>query len=280
MRSRSLACLLTWPLLVLLARACTAQTQQAPIPDIVTLMKQVQAHQRDLDTTREAYTFHERQVISELDRSGAVKKVQQRESEVFFVHSHQVERLVSKDGHALTGSDEARETERVKKEIEKAQRTPPGEMVDESGQISVSRLLSIEKFSNARRVTLDRRSVLAFDFIGDPSAQTHGVAEKASRNLAGTLWIDEQDRQVRRVQATLEDSFRAGFGLFTLSKGSSFSFDQKLVNGELWLPTSATVHLEAHAVGLISYRANVDIQYDNYQRFRTDSEQGPVTVAH
>ena len=235
-------------------------------------MRQVQAHQRDLDKTRENYTYRERQTINELDRNGNTKKVERRESQVFFVNSHQIARLVGKDGQALSSAEQSRENDRVKKEIVKAEHTPPGEMVDDKGQISVGRLLSIERFSNPRRIEMDRRSVLAFDFAGDPGATTHGLAETASKNLVGTLWIDEQDRQVRKVEATLHDSFRAGFGLFSLSKGSSFSFDQKLVNNELWLPTSANIHIEAHAIGLISYRANVEIVDDDYQRFHSEAK--------
>jgi len=64
-----------------------------------------------------------------------------------------------------------------------------------------------------------------------------------------------------------------GFGLFALSKGSNFSFEQKLINGELWLPTSANVHIEAHAVAFIGYRANIQIVDDDYQRFHTDAQQ-------
>jgi hypothetical protein len=262
-----------WVCLLLASVSGGAYADQGkPIPDIVSLMRQVQAHQRELDKTRESYTYREHQTINELDRYGHTKKVERRESQVFFVNSHQVERLVSKDGQPLDDADQAKENERVKKEIAKAQKTPPGEMVDENGQISVGRLLSIETFSNPRRIELDRRSVIAFDFAGNPAAITHGLAENASKNLVGTIWIDEQDRQVRKVQATLHDSFRAGFGLFSLTKGSSFSFDQKLVNNELWLPTSASVHIEAHAMAFIGYRADVQIVYDDYQRFHTEAK--------
>jgi len=257
--------LLVWIVLSVTGVAARAD-QGKPIPDIVSLMRQVQAHQRELDKTRESYTYRARETINELDRDGNTKKVERRESQVFFVNSHQIERLVGKDGQPLSAADAAKENERVKREVAKAQRTPPGQMVDESGQISVARLLAIENFSNPRRIELDQRSTLAFDFAGNPGAATHGLAEDASKNLEGTLWIDEQDRQVRKVEANLRSSFRVGFGLFALSKGSSFSFDQKLVGNDLWLPTSASVHIEAHAVALISYRANVQIVYDDYQR--------------
>jgi hypothetical protein len=244
-----------------------------PIPDINTLMKEVQAHQRDLDKTRENYTFRERQTITELDKNGHTTKTEQRELEVFFVNSHQIEKLVRKNGQALGQAEQDKETDRIKKEVERAQRTPPGIMMDEKSQVSVARLLSIENFRNPRRIQMDDRSVLAFDFSGNPDARTHGASETASKKLSGTIWIDEQDRQVRRVQATLEDNFHLGFGLFSLSRGSNFSFDQKLVNGELWLPTSASIHIEAHAVAFLSYRANIQITYDQYQRFHTNSQQ-------
>ena len=245
--------------------------QAKPIPDIASLIHQVQAHQRELDKTRENYTYRERLTLRTLDRKGNVKKVEQRESEVFFVNSHQLERLVSKDGQPLNQGEQNHEAERVQKEVEKAEHTPPGELMDDRGQVSVGRLLAIERFSNPRRLDMDHRSVLAFDFAGDSSASAHGVAENASKHLAGTIWIDEQDRQVRRLQAVLEDTFHLSLGLFSLSKGSSFSFDQKLVNNELWLPTNASIHIEAHAVAFIGYRADIEIVYDNYQRFHSEA---------
>ncbi len=249
---------------------------QPPVPDARALLGEVQAHQRAMDQTRENYTYREEQSIQELGRDGKPKKTERREFQVFYVHAHAVRRLVAKDGVALDASAEAKENERVRKEIDKAEHTPPGQFADDKQQVSVGRLLAIEHFSNARRIEMDHRSVLAYDFEGDPDAHAHGAAESASKKLAGTLWIDEQDRQVRRVQATLRDTFRVGFGLFALDKGSNFTFDQKLVNGEIWLPTSAAVHVEAKAVAFLSYRANVQISFDRYQRFHTDAQQQPA----
>jgi len=251
------------------------------IPDVATLMRQVQTHQRDLDVTRENYTYRERQTIDELDKNGALKKHETRELQVFFANSHRVERLVKRDGKPLSPGEDAKETDRVKKEIEKAENTPPGQLTDDKTQISVSRMLNIEKFDHGRRIQMDNRPVLVFDFVGDPQAKTHGMAEEASKKLTGTLWVDEQDRQVRRLQAQLHDNMHMGFGIFSVSKGSTFSFDQKLINNELWLPTSASVHLEAHAIAFLSYRANIQIVDDDYKRFHTNTEQQEGTpVGH
>jgi hypothetical protein len=260
-------------LLLLLSAAAPWTLPAQSIPDITTLMHQVQQHQRDLEQTRDSYAFRERQIIDELDKNGNIKKTTIRELQVFFINSHQIEHLVGRDDKPLSLAEQAKEAERVQKEIEKAEKTPPGQMTDVNGQPSVGRMLAIEKFSNGRRVMLDGRSMLAFDFVGDPDAKTHGLAEDACKKLSGTIWIDEQDRQVRRLEARLIDGYKLGFGLFSLSKGSSFVFDQKLVNNELWLPTSASIHVEARAAGLLNYRANIRMVDDEYHRLHADAQQ-------
>ena len=49
--------------------------------------------------------------------------------------------------------------------------------------------------------------------------------------------------------------------------------DQKLVNNELWLPTSGQAHLVAHAIGIIGYRADISVTDDQYQVFHAEAQQ-------
>jgi len=259
---------------VLICAAQNSSTNQASIPDASSLMKQIEDHQRKLDQTRENYTYREIVVTRELDKNGGVKKTETEEDEVFFVNSHEIDRKVQKNGKELSPDEQKKELDRVMKEINKAQKTPPGHAVDKN-DVSVSRLLSIMKVSNPRRELLDGRSTFAFDFVGDPQAQTHGVAENASKKLSGTIWIDERDREVRRLIARFDDNFRLGFGLLSVGKGSNFLFDQKLVNNELWLPTNGQAHLVAHAIGLIGYRADISVTDDQYQVFHAEAQQLP-----
>jgi hypothetical protein len=247
----------------------------APLPDAATLLRQVAEHQRQLDQTRENYTWRETIVTRMLDKSGNVKKTETVENEVFFVNTHEIDRMTGKDGKTLSQDEEKKEQERVTKAVEKAQQTPPGQTLDKS-TVSITQILSIMKAGAPRRETIDGRSTIAFDFTGDPHAKTHGVAEDASKKMSGTLWVDEQDRQVRRLTARFDDNFHLGFGLFSLSKGSSFVFNQKLVNNELWLPVDGEVHVLAHAMGFIGYRAEVTVTESNYQRFHAQAQQLPT----
>ncbi len=243
------------------------------LPPIPSLIQQVEANQLKLDKTREDYTFREQQVMHELDKHGAIKKEESREYNVFYVNGHPIQRLMRKDGKSLDSGEEAKETAHLSGKVQQAQRTPPGDPLNSKHQVSIARLLSIQHFSNERRVTVDNRPMIAVDFKGDTSAQTHGIAEDASKHLGGTIWIDEQDDQVRRVDATLNSGMRLELGLVSLSAGSSFTFDQKLINNEVWLPTGATVHIEARAAIFLGYHIQVQITDDQYRRFKASATQ-------
>ena len=259
--------------LVFAVSAAPARSQSAApaLPDVPTLLHDVEAHQKQMDATRENYTYLQRSMTTELNKDGSVKKTETEDAEVFYVNGHEVDRTVRKDRKQLSASEQARESEKVLKEVAKAEKTPPGQTTD-NDEISVGRLLQIMKCSAPRRETLDGRSTIVFDFTGDPHASTHGRAEDASKKIAGTMWVDEHDREVRRVVAQFRDNYHMGFGLLKLEKGSSFSFDQKLINNELWMPTTAHVHIVARALGVMGYRGEIQVEDSNYQRFHTDTE--------
>lgn len=246
----------------------------APLPDIRQLMQQVQEHQRQLDKVREAYTYTSMQTVQDIDGSGQVKKTQIEENEDFFVNGHIIERTVKRDGKPLNDHDEQKETERVTKLVEKAEKTPPGQPL-EGPTISVSRLLDIMDVRNERRVLYRGRPAIVFDFVGRKDAKTHGLAEDASKKLQGTIWLDEADRQVAHLEVSFIDNFHVMGGLFAnIQKGSSFRFDQERVNGELWLPTGGEGTVQARVLLVKNLRQHfVEKDYD-YKRFKVETQQG------
>ena len=263
-----------------LAQTPAVKPADAPIPDIPTLMKQVQAHQRELDKVRENYTFREMQQTDDLDSNGQVKKTESQESEIFFVNGHHIERLVKKNGKDLSADEQKKEQEKVTKEVEKASKLDPNKSLHEGEEISVSRILSIIKVSNPRRISLNGRDTIAFDFIGDPHAKTHGLAEDASKKMAGTVWVDEKDREVAKLTVHFDDNFHVGGGLLAnIQAGSSFQFEQAKINNELWLPTGGEAHIQARVLLVKGYRENMRFHDSDFQRFHTDaSQQAGVTV--
>jgi hypothetical protein len=261
-------------LLSVAAQAAAQQVAGAPLPEIHQLMREVQEHQRQVDKVRENYTYTSLQTIQDLDSNGQVKKTETSENEDFFVNSHVIERTTKKDGKPLEGRDEQKETERVTKLVEKAQRIPPGQPL-EGQSISIGHLLDIMTVSNPRREVYRGRPAILFDFVGRKDAKTHGLVEDASKKLKGTLWVDEADREVAHIEVSFDDNFRVVGGLFaTIQKGSSFRFDQLPVNGGLWLPTGAEANMQARLVMFKAIRQHFTERDYDFKRFNVESQQG------
>jgi hypothetical protein len=249
----------------MLSPQALAASEQTTIPDAATMLRDVEAHQKQLDKMRENYTFRAVQTTRQLDSSGNTKKIETEEHEVFFVNGHRVEKLVRKDGKDLTPDQARKEQDRVNKEVVKI--SQPGYSNPDKDEITVARLLQIVAFSRPRRVSLKGRDTIAFDFAGD---------EDALKKVSGTVWIDEADREVSRMSATLDENYHVGFGLLaSVAKGSNLVFDQALIRNEAWLPTAITLHLQARAFLVAGIRADVDIRFDQYRKFQTDAVQQP-----
>jgi hypothetical protein len=255
------------------------QPSPAPLPDAATVLREVEAHQKELDKIRENYTFRAIQTTRQLDSHGDVRKIETEEHEVFFVKGHEIEKLVRKDGKELTPDQARKEQDRVNKEVTKI--SEQGEGKPDKDDITVGRLLQIVTFSKPRRVSLNGRETIAFDFAGDEHAKTHGHGEDALKKVSGTVWVDERDREVTRMSATLDENYHIGFGLLaSVAKGSNVVFDQALIRNEAWLPTAIALHLQARALLVAGFRADIDIRFDQYQKFQTDAEQQPGATAH
>lgn len=286
--------LLIWVIPARPVEPAAAQSEGKALPGIPELMREVQEHQRELDKVRESYTYSSLHTTQDVDNSGQVKKTETEEDEDFFVNGHIIERTVKKDGKPLAGRDLEKETERVTKLVEKAEKVPPGQPL-EGPNIGVSRLLEVMEVRNERREMYRGRPTIVFDFVGRKDARTHGLVEDASKKLQGTVWIDEADRQVAHLQVGFIDNFHVVGGLFAnIQKGSNFSFDQEPVNPKkedpssrgrtvaenkvapadvLWLPTGGQGSMQARVLLLKNYRQRfVERDYD-YKRFSVETQQ-------
>jgi hypothetical protein len=248
-----------------------------PLPDPRELMRQVVEHQRQLDKVRENYTFDSELTVQDVDASGKVAKTETEDYNDFFVNGHIIARMVKKNGQPLSAGEEQKETERVTKLVEKAQKTPPGQPLEEQ-QVSVSRLLEIMDVYNPRRAVFRGRPAILFDFVGRKDAKTHGIIEDASKKLKGTIWIDDADREVAHLEVSFDDTFRIAGGLFaSVQKGSSFQFDQAPVESAaasgLWLPTGGQANVQERLLLVRNLRQHITERDFDFQHFSVETQQ-------
>jgi hypothetical protein len=243
------------------------------LPDVRKLINEVQQHQKQVEKVREAYTYSSLQTVQDVDAKGNVTKTETSENEDFFVNGHVIERTVKKNGQPLSEHDQQKETEKITKLVEKAEKTPPDQSL-EGQQVSISRVLDIMDVSSPRRDAYHGRPTIVFDFAGRKDAEAHGLAEEASKKLKGTIWIDEEDREVAHMEVTFDDNFHVAGGLVAnVQKGSNFHFDQAPVDGGLWLPTGAEGMVSARVLLVKTMRQHFTEKVYDYKRFKVDTEQ-------
>lgn len=261
------------------------QSGGGSLADVETLMKAVVANQEKIEELREHYTFRESATEREMDK-GRVKKSETRTYDVTPVAGRFVRRLVSVDGKPLSEKELEREDRRVQKEIEdllkerekqkeRAARLKASGKKEEKDEddITILSFLRISSITSVRREMLRGHEVVAFDFEPRKGFKPKNRAESLVSKLAGTIWVDEQARQIARLEARLVDSFKIGGGLVgSVSPSTAIAIEQEKVGDEVWLPSSEEVNISARLFLFAKFSRNVVTRYSDYKKHHVESK--------
>jgi len=238
----------------------------APLPDIQALLLRVRARYDALESLRKNYICTVTQVADEFSSNGS-KKTHTDQYQAFYVGNTEVLQHISRDGKPLSDSDAKKEQERVDKLVAKLK---SGESKPTKDEFRLSDMLKVATVTNPRRELLDGRPTLIFDYTGNLHAQAHSIGDEIMRQLAGTLWIDERDSALLRMNGTLQENFHIGGGLLVnIKKGSSFDFTQSLVNGEIWFPAQLTAHVDGRFLLLKGFNGDGRQTFSDYRKLTT-----------
>ena len=240
----------------------------APLPDIETLLTRVRARYDALDSLRKRYICTMTQVADEFSSNGS-KKSHTDQYQAFYVNNTLVQQHVSRDGRPLSPDDAKKEQQRVDKLVARLKSHEDKPSKDDI-RLSASRLLKVATFTNPRREVLNGRPTLVFDYKGDPHAHTNNLGDEIMRQLAGTLWIDERENAIVRLNGTLQQNFHVGGGLLVnIRKGSWFNFTQSLVNSEIWFPTELSAHVDGRFLLIKGFNGNASQTFSDYRKLTT-----------
>lgn len=277
MRQAVLLCV-AW-LVMASGRVSVAEETARPLPDIPALMHDVEARQRAAEEARKDYILHS--VVTEVgvDGHGGVKKTEVKEYDDFWVGGVPIEKLVKKDGRELTADEAKKESERIDKEVAKAKEKrakgdAQGKETDPRGndEVTVSRMLELGSFTNARRVAMNGRETIAVDYTGDPKAKTKNRFEGVIRDMAGTVWVDEDDKAIARIEGRFVSAFKVGGGLMaSIREGTNFTVQMTKVNGEVWLPARIEGKGEARVLLFFKFNGSLTVVDSEYRKFKTSA---------
>jgi hypothetical protein len=258
-----------------------------PLPDIKALLLDVAKNQKAIEELQKQYTCHVVAEEEKFDSRGDVTSSEVKEYDVFNCGGDEIRHLVKNDSKPLSAEQQRKEDERFNKEFSELQKKQAElandpkkqEKEDERQQAQISDFLRAESFTNPRRERFRGQDVIVFDFGPNPDYKPRKLVESIVQKLVGVVWIDEQARDVARLEARFSDKVKIGAGLLaSLDKGTNLVFEQTKINGEVWLPSYAEVHAAARVV-FVRVRQNEIDRYSDYKKFRVETKIGPSTPA-
>lgn len=226
------------------------------------------------------YTYQQREVFRELDAKGRMKSTNSHVYDVLMVYGRPYNRLIEKDGKPLDASGQAKQEERLQKVMEKRKK--------ETADVNSKERREWEKNrAEQRKFFNEIPEAYQFTMLGEeaisgkpawvikadpkPDYKPRDSRAKMFSKIRGKLWIDKGEYEWVKIEAETTDTISFGLFLARLWKGSTFRFEQRRVNDEVWLPSHLQVGMEGRLALVKTMRADLNVDYSNYKKFSTDS---------
>jgi outer membrane lipoprotein-sorting protein len=256
-----------------------------PLPDMPTLLTDVRANADKLENLLDTYSYTQKQINREVGKDGVLRETGSETIQLSFYKGNRIQRQVEKNGKPLSEKEQRKVDEDVQKRVEDIEKdvAKNGAKADKETErlrrISVAEVLRASKLINPRREKFRGRDMIVFDFEPDPSYDLSKAESmlKLIGKIAGVVWIDEKDKQVARVEASMADNFNIGGGLVAkLKKGSSFMIEAERVNDEIWLPSVADINVSVRVMLVKGLNFNQVMRFYDYKKFATEVKDARV----
>ena len=259
-----------------------------PLPDIRALLEQLQQNEDKVEEILDTYSYVQKSTKRELGKDGVLRETESETRQLSFYKGYRISRVIERNGKPLTERQQRDEDKDAEKRVEEIEKTiakrekedlkggPPRE---DGQRVSIAEVLRASNLVNPRRERFRGRSVIVFDFEPNPNFNFKNAKSflKFFGKTVGVMWIDEQDKQVARLEAYLADSFNVGGGVLAkLRKGASFVLEQQRVNDEIWLPSVADVNLSVRVLLVSGVNVNQKIESYDYRKFATEVKDAKV----
>jgi hypothetical protein len=227
------------------------------------------------------YTFVQRIEQRELDSDGRVKFTKSSTEEIMFLYGQPYAHLIKRNDQPLPDSESRKVEKKLNDTMEKRRQETPADRqkrladFDRRHREEHSFLLEVPEAYDFRILgeeTLNGRP--AYVMMGEPrqSFRPKLNAARVLPKLRPKLWIGKNDYEWLRLEAEVIDTITWGGFLLRLHPGSHIELEQTLVNNEAWLPRHAHISFDARIALFKSMRLEVDAQFSDYKKFRTDSK--------
>lgn len=255
--------------------------------DFPAFFKRVLSNQEVLEQRVTDYTFTRTETTREMGNDGMVSSKTVNVYEVYPLSNEEhAERLIRVNDRELAEREKQAEERRFRrfvedfekkkrKQEEREQRKSEEQKAREKAKSAkeneeaISSILRVSELFNPRLEILRGRPVIVCDFRPQANYKAKGGEEKNLQRLSGTIWIDEADKEIARMESWLNSNLNIAGGLIaSLKEGSTLTFEQTRTAEGVWLPLSVALHGKFRFL-VFGLNMSVENQYSDYKRFTT-----------
>ncbi len=241
------------------------------LPDVAAFLKEVEANQDKVDKALENYSFVEEITDREFDKKGNLLVTKVEKYEVSNYKRQEIRRLIERNGQPLSAKDQEKQDKDVQKDVERLEKSQAGEKPP-----SIAEILKASNLINPRRENFKGRTVIVFDFERNPNFVSNKSDEQLFSKFFGTCWIDENDKQVARVEAKLGENANIGGVALKIKKGAYFILEQERFDDDVWLPSLADISVSVRILLVAGLKINQVSKYGSYKKFNSEVKDSEV----
>lgn len=276
-------------LIVLLALiGPSALAQDRPLPDPQAFLEQARQRLQTDEQRQSGYVFLETRRDLKLDKSG---KPTRETVSVFEKYPRlpgeaRWSRLVSVDGKPVPAAElDKQDRERQKKVqeyVRKLEKQTDKDREARARELEKERIENEATVEDAFRVydirmvgreALEGHDTILFSLTPRPGAKPRTREGKILQHLAGKAWVSESDSELVRLEVEALDTVSFGLGLLArIHEGSRMAFQRRKVNGEEWLPASASYTVSGRMMLLIPLHVGAVSEFSDYRKFTVETD--------
>jgi hypothetical protein len=248
--------------------------------DVNALVLEAAARQREGEVAAGRIALERIEVESEVDAEGRPTPRERRRYAVVMDRRGVVGReLLEVDRRAAT-EDEREKSRREDEKRRRAALEANGERSDEeelmSGRVPLLDLLPRLRFRLVGEETVDGRPSHVVDFEPKPGLVSKTVRDRVLNNVAGRVWIDVADVQVRRIEGRLTAPVKVLGGALLDLKGIRLTYEGREAMPGIWAPCREEIGITATAGMFLRYRREMRFEFSGY---RSAAPVGPLRAA-
>lgn len=252
-------------------------TQEKPLPDFDTLYKTVRENLARAQRSVHLYAFKERRTDIHTNPFGKLGTGGTRLSDVYPSATPRLtyRRVIERNGRPVSASELMQQDRDYRTRVAEVQRRPrSGDQLrpEQRGERMINDVVETLQFTVDGRAMRDGVQTIVVRFTPKASARPVTREGRIAQKFAGTVWIDEAEAEVMRVEAKAVDELSYGYGFVArLGEGTTALMIRKPVDRDIWMPTELRINGRGRAALVRRLVIDFVVEWFDYRRLPADS---------